>query len=362
MNWSLRIARAFGIGIYIHWTFWLLIVWVLVMHLGSGHSALVALEGVGFVAAVFACVILHELGHALAARQFGIQTRDITVLPIGGVARLERMPEDPVQELVIALAGPAVNVAIAGLIALVLISTTGIVTGEPLMKAGGHFLSKLFYVNILLVVFNLIPAFPMDGGRVLRAILATSMSYTKATQISAGIGQAIAIGFGVLGLFFNPFLLLIALFVFLSAQSEAHSVGVRHAVAGLPVRAAMMTDFRILTPDEPVSEAVKVLLAGSQTEFPVLDTSGSPIGILTRDSIVRAVAEGKSETLVKDVMRSDCVTVHENNILEKVFVRMREQACPAVVVMGDKGPIGLLTLENIAELIMLKSAAQQAGG
>jgi Zn-dependent protease len=206
MRWSWRIGRVAGIGIYIHATFWLLILFILVDYWVQGHNVMMALAGVVFVMAIFGCIVLHELGHALMARRFGIRTRDITLLPIGGLARLERMPEKPLEELWVALAGPAVNVVIAALLFGVLVALGGQPGWWKFQWVGGSFLNKLMVVNVWLVAFNLIPAFPMDGGRVLRALLATRMEYTDATHVAARIGQGIAYLFGLVGLFTDPFL------------------------------------------------------------------------------------------------------------------------------------------------------------
>ena len=224
MKWSWKIGKLAGIDLNIHVTFLLLLGWVALSHWSAGKTLDAVVSGVGFILALFACVILHELGHALAARRFGIATRDITLLPIGGVARLERMPEEPRQELWVALAGPAVNVVIAAAIYVWLTLTNGWVPLSQLSVASGPFLERIMVANVWLVVFNLIPAFPMDGGRVLRALLASRMEYLKATQIAAGLGQGLAFVFGFIGLFTNPFLLFIALFVWIGAAQEASAV------------------------------------------------------------------------------------------------------------------------------------------
>lgn len=225
MKWKLGVVS--GIGIYVHWSFWLLPVWILLT--GSAGGLAGALASVGFVLAIFGCVILHELGHALMARRFHVGTHDITLYPIGGVARLERIPTRPSQELAIAVAGPAVNVVIAGILFAVLLPLGIGTQGLVFDLAGGAFLVSLFAVNVALVVFNMLPAFPMDGGRVLRAFLAMNMPYQRATEIAVRVGQGVAIAFGVIGLFGSPTLILIAVFVFLAAQAELMAVKQRLA-------------------------------------------------------------------------------------------------------------------------------------
>ena len=215
MKW--KMANLAGIGVYLHWSFWLLPAWIL---LSAGGGLAGAVGSVLFVFAIFGCVVLHELGHALMARHYGIGTRDITLYPIGGVANLERMPRRPSQELAIALAGPAVNVVIAGtLFGTLLVAGVG-AQGPSFSLVGGSFLLNLLAVNVALVVFNMLPAFPMDGGRVLRAFLAMRMSYLRATEIAVRVGQGVAIALGLLGLWTGGTLLFVALFVFLAARAE----------------------------------------------------------------------------------------------------------------------------------------------
>lgn len=219
MRWSYRIARVAGIEVRIHVTFLILLAWFGWMFWQEGGMA-GAVQGVGFILLLFLCVLLHEFGHAFAARVYGIRTPDITLLPIGGVARLERMPDKPVQELVVALAGPAVNVVIILVLIFVLAANIRMANFAELDRVGGSLAAKLLTVNVMLVLFNAIPAFPMDGGRVLRSLLAMKLNYVLATTIAARIGQVLAVGFAVVGIFGAPMLLFIALFVFAGAEQE----------------------------------------------------------------------------------------------------------------------------------------------
>jgi Zn-dependent protease len=214
MKWKLGTVA--GIGIYIHWSFWILPIWIFLSASGLGGAVASSL----FIFAIFGCVVLHELGHALTARYFQIGTRDITLYPIGGVASLERLPRQPSHELAIALAGPAVNVVIAAIL-FVLIAIAGIGTqGMFFSFTGGSFILNLLFVNVALVVFNMLPAFPMDGGRVLRALLAMRLPYLRATEIAVRVGQVVAIALGLFGIFSGGTLMFVALFVFMAAQAE----------------------------------------------------------------------------------------------------------------------------------------------
>jgi stage IV sporulation protein FB len=257
MSWSVTIGRVGGSEIRIHLTFFILLAWIgIAQYMGGGTAA--AIDGVAFIIAVFACVLLHELGHAVAARRYGIATPDITLLPIGGLARLSRLPDMPGEEIVIALAGPAVNVVIAVLLIVVFGAHIDPNAMAELENPAAGFLARLAAVNVLLVLFNLIPAFPMDGGRVLRALIAFRLGRRQATEIAARIGQAIAFGFGFLGLIGgNPFLVLIAVFVFLAAAGEAGEAGLREAARRVPVDRAMVRDFFSLGPRSIVDEAAE---------------------------------------------------------------------------------------------------------
>jgi Zn-dependent protease/CBS domain-containing protein len=354
MSWSLPIVRIAGIQLRIHVTFLLLIAWLAFSYYTEGGSA-AAFAGVLFILLLFACVVLHEFGHALAAKAFGINTPDITLLPIGGVARLERMPEEPRQELIIAVAGPAVNVVIALCLFLV-IGSRGL---NSATLQTGDFMANLLTINVLLVLFNLLPAFPMDGGRILRALLATRMNYVRATQIAATIGQAFAFIFGFIGLLSpNHWLLIfIALFVYIGASQEAAIAQMKDISRGFPVSSAMVREFRSLPTSATLREAVDALLATSQHDFPVMDESGNVAGILTRDDLISALRRDDPQIRVGDVMRRDIPTVTTGTRFEEAFRIMQECNCPAVPVLDNmKRLVGLLTPENVSELMMIHSA------
>ena len=355
MGWSLPIFRIAGIQLRIHVTFVLLIAWLAFGYYAQGGSPAAA-EGVIFVLLLFLCVVLHEFGHALAAKAFGINTPDITLLPIGGVARLERMPEEPKQELLIAVAGPAVNV----IIALGLFVAGGSFINpfvNPAASEGVGLISQLLIINVLLVAFNLLPAFPMDGGRVLRALLATRMSYARATQIAATVGQGFAFVFGFIGLIWNPFLIFIALFVYIGASQEAALAQMKDVSRRFPVSSAMVREFRTLPENAMLEEAVDALLATSQHDFPVVDETGNVAGVLTRHDLIAALRKNDSALHVGDVMRRNIPTVTTGTRFEEAFRIMQECNCPAVPVLDSmKRLVGLLTPENVTELMMIQSA------
>jgi Zn-dependent protease len=356
------LGRIAGVPIYVHWTFLILIAWVVVASTAEGRSAAATLEGVGFVLALFACVVLHELGHATAARRFGVTTSDITLLPIGGVARMQRIPEHPGQELVIALAGPAVNVAIALVLFLAGIAfPTDVNHPEHLVR--GRFLPKLLEVNVMLVAFNLLPAFPMDGGRVLRALLAMRLEYARATRIAASVGQLMAIGFGFFGLFHGyPLLLLIALFVWIGAESEAVQVEERVVLKGVAVRHAMLTEFQTLAPSDTLGHATDLLLAGTQQDFPVL-ADGRFVGLLTRADLMSGLAHAGRGAHVADFAKTEIGAVEADAPLAPAMARLREGEGPCLQVVDRGRTVGLLTLENIGEFLMVRTAlaASDAG-
>jgi Zn-dependent protease/CBS domain-containing protein len=369
VRWSFQIAKVAGIPIRVHATFIIFLAFLYVW-LSRGRSPNQALGEIGLLLALFGCVVLHELGHATTAKRFGVRTRDITLLPIGGIARLERIPEKPSQEIAVALAGPAVNIVIVILLVGVLVATGKLGATQTPAGLEGNFFANLLAVNLFLAIFNMIPAFPMDGGRVLRALLATRLDYVRATQIAAGIGQGIAFLFGFAGLFglpgimpANPVLLFIALFVFLGAGQEATMVQMRSVFDGVPVWRAMIRDFRALRADEPLSRAVELLLNGHQQDFPVVSASnGAPMGILTRADLISAIAGGGTDRKVEEVAKRSCGTAHPKEMLELVFQRMQESGCPAVPVVESDGTlVGMVTLENVGELAMVQAALGSRG-
>ena len=364
MPWSFRIARIAGIEVRIHITFLMLLAWIGIADYTRGGMG-AAVNGVAFILLLFGCVVLHEFGHALAAKHYGIQTPDITLLPIGGVARLERIPESPRQELWIALAGPAVNVVIAALLALWLGATGQLAALATFDPVEGSFAARLLAVNLFLVAFNLLPAFPMDGGRVLRAVLAMRLNHARATRIAANVGQGMAIVFGVLGLFGNPMLILIALFVWIGAAQEASLVQMKSSFAGIPVRRAMVTEFEALAPGDPLQRAVDLVLRGFQQDFPVIDRD-RVVGILTRGALIQALSTDGPQASVERRMTREFETAQASEMLEPAFARLQACGCHTAIVTHEGRVAGLLTMDNLGEFVLIQAAMpsrrRSAGG
>ncbi len=354
MRWSFHIARIAGIDVKIHATFFLLLAFYTLLFYGQG-GPVAAIQGVVFICLVFLCVLLHEFGHAMAARRYGIHTHDITLLPIGGLARLERMPDKPAEELVVAICGPLVNVAIG---ALLFPFTSPDFNPFALDRISPSLVDMLCGANMLLVLFNLLPAFPMDGGRVLRSLLAMRMDYARATNIAASIGQALAFGGGLFGLLnHQPMLALVALFVFFGAQSEAAHAQMRSISNGLRVRDAMITRFEALPHTASLHAACEAVLNTSQGDFPVVNTSGAVCGVLTRDDLIAALRKSGADTPVAEIMRTDVPTIHDTMLLDRAFQLMQQGGTPALPVINSAGVlVGLFTPENVGELMMIQSA------
>jgi Zn-dependent protease len=354
MPWSIIVGRFGGTAVKIHITFVLFLAWI-AFSAWAHAGPRAALDSTIFIVLLFLCVVLHEFGHILAARRYGIQSPEVTLLPIGGVASMQRLPSDPRQELVVALAGPAVNLVIGGALVLALGSLR---PGELEQIDNPHLslMGRLAAANLFLAVFNLIPAFPMDGGRVLHALLAMRMGGPLATEIAAKVGQAFAIGLGFLGLFGNPLLLFIAIFVYMAAAGEAQVSASRQALKGLTAGEAMETRFTPIAIGATLGEAVDALLATAQQEFPVVDAFGKPMGLLTRDDILAAVGKHGREEPASAVMRSGVESVRPAAPVESVFERLQDPKASALYVTDSDGAIvGLLTRQALAEIVLIRS-------
>ncbi len=343
-----------GIPLRVHPTFFLLLGWVALSHLLSGEGLRGVAGGLLLVLSVFACVILHELSHARVARRFGIRTRSITLLPIGGIARLERLPERPSQELWVALAGPVMNLVIAS--ALFCAQwLVGLWASHPLSQASSSFLTNLMWINVGLATFNLLPAFPMDGGRIFRAALAMRLGRDRATRVAARVGQAMAVLLGATGLLYNPMLVLIAVFVWAGAKAEASMTELKATLRGLPVWEAMIRDFRLLAPTDPLSHAAQLALSGFQQDFPIVDGE-RVVGVLTRANLLKGVTEGELSLPVGQVMEQQFEFAAPGDMLDAAFERLQASRCNVLVVLDRGHVVGLVSPENVGHLLTLERA------
>ncbi len=356
MSWSVNIGSIAGTAIRIHITFLLFLIWIFAAGWASGGIE-AAWYSLAFMMLLFACVVAHEFGHIFTARAFGVATPDVTLLPIGGVARLERIPETPSEEFLIAIAGPLVNVAIAVVLLIAVPTNLNVAHFASLENTHVSMVDRLIEANLFLAVFNLIPAFPMDGGRVLRALLAIRLGHLRATEIAAVIGQWTAFALGFYGLFQNPLLIFIAIFVYLAAASEAQMVALRAMSRDVPISAAMMTEFTTLTPDEHIDAAVETLLRTSQTAFPVVDAGQHLVGLIGRAEIIKALRELGPNAPVAETMAKEIPTVEGRRRLEDAFRILQEKQAPAVGVTDAAGRlIGLVTSETVGEMLMVRQA------
>ncbi len=356
MSWSLNIGKVAGTVVRIHLTFLLFLAWIFFASYASVGAA-DAWNSVLFMVLLFLCVLLHEFGHIFTARAFGVATPYVTLLPIGGVAQLERIPEEPWEEFLIAIAGPMVNVVITAVLVIFGGATLHGYAATALDNMDISMIDRLAAVNLFLALFNLIPAFPMDGGRVLRALLAAKFGYVRATEVAAAIGQFVAFALGFIGLLYNPILIFIAIFVYLAASSESHMVALRAASRGVPVSHAMMTHFQTLMPDAHLDGAVQMLLQTGQGEFPVVDGAGKPVGVLGRGDLIRAIKTLGPDARVGDAMIANIPTIGHRTTLEQAFKLLQQKEAPAVAVTDASGKlVGLVTGETIAQMMMLQNS------
>jgi Zn-dependent protease/CBS domain-containing protein len=357
MRWAYPVGRVAGTEIRIHVTFLLLLALVAAGAARSGGAA-AALEGTSFILLLFLSVVLHELGHALAARRYGISTPFIVLLPIGGIAALEGIPRQPGRELVMAAAGPAVNVAVALAIAAALRLAGG--DAAPFDAAPGETVGMakaLLNANVALVLFNLLPAFPMDGGRMLRAALATRMEHVRATRIAARAGQGFALLLGAIGLATSPMLVLIAVVVYVGAEQESALVGMQAVAARHRTADAMVTALHTLTPDATLWEARALLLRTTQDVIPVLDYDRQPQGMVTSADVVSALADSEPHRPIARALRAAAPCVTPAMPLDVAVRRMNEARAPAVVVTDDAGQLlGIVTPDSVARLAALEGA------
>lgn len=355
MKWSLKVGQLAGTVVYVHVTFFVLLAWIGVAGGLEQGSFAAAAEAVAFTTTLFACVVLHEFGHAFMARRFAIRTRDIILFPFGGVGRLERIPEVPSQEFLIALAGPAVSVGIAAALLAALRLQGSAPQLEEFALGDVSFAERLMFINAGLAAFNLLPAFPMDGGRVLRALLAMRLDYVQATELAARIGQGIAVVFAIVGALMNPLLMIIALFVWMGAAGEAGLAQLKRALRGATVDTAMRTEFGALAPGAMIGQATEMAIRRAQSDFPVL-LDGHVVGLLTRRDLVRWLSEDGADRTAGDVMQRTFETVGRSEPLGAVFGRLQQEPDKILLVMDHGRLVGLVGLDEITRLLRIRRA------
>lgn len=359
MKGNLNIGRVLGIKIKIHWTFLFLLLWIALEQIRSQASDEGVLFNLAFVGIVFFCVVLHELGHASVAKGFGVKTKKITLYPIGGVASLERIPEDPKQEFLIAIAGPLVNLVLAMLLyfAIPISSYTSQSFGELLIALNTFTFQNLllytFVANISLFAFNLIPAFPMDGGRIFRALLAMFMDRVKATGVAVLVGQFIAVLLLLIGLLYNPVLIFIALFIFMSAYGENTFVKHNALLKDHTVKEAMLTAITTFTPNDTIKDVIDVLLTGSETNFVIVNNDNSVAGILYREDVIKH-SKNRSKS-IDEVMTKTHQPMLVNSNLKEAYARLVADKKPFFAVTDKNKLVGAIDFSNISEFIMLES-------
>lgn len=354
MKNSIRLGTLFGIPITLHSSFLLFLAMLAAVYLFQGGPA-AAVRGVAFILAVFVSVTLHELGHSLVARSYGIKVREIALLPIGGISHLETMPTRPAAEFLISLAGPATSVVVGLLLGLVSLFLYGFKATIDQSLAAGPFLANLARVNLLIAIFNLLPGFPMDGGRIFRAILANRMSYTQATAIAATVGRIFAIVLGIVGLFYNLWLVFIALFIFFGATQEESQVRIRTLLHGVPVSRVMATTFQTLSPDDPISRAVEHAYHGFQEDFPVT-SAGRVVGMLQKNDLLAALHRHGPQVPVAEVMQIDFVSVNPEQTLEEVYQAIQNCRCSSLPVIANDTVFGVVTLEALGRFFAFAGA------
>ncbi len=356
MRWSIDLGSIAGTAIRVHATFLLFLAFIgILVYRANGPEA--AWDTLAFIVLIFVCVVAHEFGHVLMARRFGAKTRDVTLFPIGGVANMERVPENPSQEILVALAGPLVNLVIALGLMLWLGNSLTEQDFNSIGNSQASLALRIAAANLILMTFNLLPAFPMDGGRVLRALLALKWGRSRATKIAAGIGQIFAFGLGFLGLFGNPFLLIIAAFVFIAAGAEADAAALHDSARDLTVGEAMVTEFSALHPADTISASIDRLIRSSDEIFPVIDETNRAFGIITRLDILAALTDNADTTPVSAIMHPIETVLSEDENLEMALTHFEKSDVAALIVTNDaQGVIGLITRTSIAQAILVHTA------
>lgn len=374
MGTSLRLFRVWGIDVNVHWSFVLILVYGAFLYSGRSNPVAGALYGIVVILLLFVCVLLHEFGHALTAKYFKVNVPHITLLPIGGVAQLERMPRQPLQEFLIAIAGPAVNFVLALVLLPVALVVVGLGMGTGNLGALlGYAQSRMMtpsldgllvylaVTNFALGLFNLLPAFPMDGGRVLRSLLAMVMSYVRATRIAVMVGRLMAVLLAFLGLGGNIMLLLIAFFVYIGGRGELEAVESRYVLKDIRARQALNKEARQLYTSESIDKAVDLIMTTYQADFAVFDLGSNFAGVLTRPRLVGVLRSQGREGRIVDIMTpaQEIPVVGPETTLADVWDKMMEEGSRVVVVKEQGRYLGLLTMDDISEVIQLVGATKE---
>ena len=362
MNWAISLGTIGGVRVRLHLTFLLLLVWIGIAFWQAGGPDR-AFTGLAYIVLLFACVVAHEFGHIIAAARYGGVTRDVILLPIGGVARMQNIPESPREELVVALAGPAVNVVIAALLIVVVgpHAVFGMHAGALGVPRGGMgILPSLALANVVLALFNLVPAFPMDGGRALRALLSLRLGRSRATDLAARIGKALAVGMGVTGFLIGyPMLMLVGVFIWFGAASENTQAQLHNLAHHRHVSDAMITRVATLGAQATIADAVSLLIHSTQADIPILDGVGKPIGLLTRDRILAALHQHGGSFPAAEAMRADIPAVAETSDLDDALRLMEAQSLPALLAIDRAGRLaGLVTVENLGQMLLISRLAR----
>ncbi len=360
MNSSLKIGSIMGIPVKLHITFLLILpVFALVFSINeyplgfAGTTPVILNYALSLLTTIllFACILLHELGHSYIAKSYGVEIKDITLLLFGGVSSMEEIPREPSQELRMAFAGPLVSFIIGFILLGANYILASIASGY-----GGTSIWLMFYIlgsiNIVLGLFNLLPAFPMDGGRLLRAWYAKRMSYVKATHYAAGFGKMFAFLMGLVGLFFNPWLILIAFFVYIGASEEDKSTTISVLLEKYNVSDIMSEDVRTVSPDITVEELSKFMFENKHLGYPVMQ-GNSLKGIVTFTDIRNIIPTDRFATLVSDVMTRDIISVSPEDTASEAFKVMTLNNVGRLLVVSDGELVGILSRSDLMRTMTL---------
>jgi len=351
MRWTFKIGKILNIPIRIHilFVFLLIFIWyVNTSRRGFGHGILSTV----LILLVFIFVVLHELAHSYQAMKYGIKVREIVLLPIGGVAHIEKFPEKPFQEIKVAIAGPLLNFISSGIIFIIFLISGRVEYLMGYSITSTNIIKSLFWINLTLGIFNLIPAFPMDGGRILRGIFALKMPYVKATRLAASIGQSFALLFGFIGLFFNWWLILIAIFIFMGAGSEEHIVQIRTGLEGIIVRQIMSEHLFHFSPEDTLRKGLQYVYQGCRDDFPVLEDS-KLVGVITRENLMAAIHQYGLDKKVKEVMDTEFQTASPDEKVSDVYLKLSQTKTKAIPVVENEEVIGMIGMDNIGRYISI---------